>query len=181
MLNILFLILTNNAQPQLLPINLNITGVVSATPPQPMLISTLLKNGLQPLLLMLKQFIMLLGKLNHLLLMLMLLTGPQSKALLCTKVDTFGLMLANLNALVYSTVNSINGNKELASSPEDFLNLLLDTVLEVLPSLSSVELVEVFTLKLLMSVPILSVKSSRILKKMILPTQELLPITSVIT
>ena len=73
------------------------------------------------------------------------------------------------------------GNKELASSLEDFLNSLLVTVLEVLPSLSSVELVEVSTLKLLMSVPILSVKSSRILKKMISPTQELLPITSVIT
>jgi len=79
------------------------------------------------------------------------------------------------------THNSMPGNKELASSLEDFLNSLLDTVLEVLPSLSSVELVEVSTLKLLMSVPILSVKSSRILKKMISPTQELLPITSVIT
>jgi hypothetical protein len=99
----------------------------------------------------------------------------------CTPDNTSGLTLINSNALTNSTNNSIPGNKELASLQEDFLNLLLDTVLEDHPSLSSVELVEVSTQKLLMSVPILSVKSSRILKKMILPTQELLPITLVIT
>lgn len=147
------------------------TGKISAIKTSQTVHSTLLK----------KMVLFLLGKLNHMLLMLMLLTGNQFKILLCTRVNTFGLTLTNYLASTYTINNSMPGNKELASSPEDFLNLLLDTVLEVLPSLSSVELVEVSTPKLLMSVPILSVKSSRILKKMISPTQELLPITSVIT
>jgi len=74
---------------------------------------------------------------------------------------TSGPTRTNLTAKPGSTLRTTNGDKESASLPEDSLNLLLDMDLEVLPSLSSVELVEVSTPRLLMSVPILSVRSSR--------------------
>ena len=92
-----------------------------------------------------------------------------------------GPTLINLTAKQPTTLNSTNSNKEFVFSLEDFSNLLLDTDLVVPQSLSSVESVEVFTLKLLMLVPISSVRPSKILKKMISLTQVPLPITSVIT
>jgi hypothetical protein len=65
---------------------------------------------------------------------------------------TSGLTVINLTAPNGGTLRTTSGNKESVSSPEDSSNLLLDTDLEVPQSLSSVELVEVSTLKLLMSV-----------------------------
>merc|ERR1712127_624437 len=92
-----------------------------------------------------------------------------------------GPIKINLTAWKLTTPLSTLTNKESAFSPEECSNSLPVTDLVDLQSLSSVESVEVSTLKLLMSVPISSVRPSRILKKMILPTQVPLPITSVIT
>merc|ERR1712127_773907 len=92
-----------------------------------------------------------------------------------------GPIKINLTAWKLTTPLSTLTNKESAFLPEECSNSLPVTDSVDLQSLSSVESVEVSTLKLLMSVPISSVRPSRILKKMILPTQVPLPITSVIT
>jgi len=74
---------------------------------------------------------------------------------------TSGPTRTNLTVKLGSTLRITNGNKESVSLPEDSLNLLLDTDLEVLPSLSLVELVEVFIPKLLMLELIFAVKLSK--------------------
>ena len=85
----------------------------------------------------------------------------------------------NSIALMSTTKSTTLTPKESAPLPEECSSSSLDTVLVVHLSLSSVESVEVFTPKLLMSVLILSERTLRILKKMILTTQVPLPITSV--
>merc|ERR1712166_1268544 len=90
-------------------------------------------------------------------------------------------MMMSLTAPTHTTPKCTNSNKESVSSPEDCSKTLPDMDLEDPQSLSSEESVEVSTLKLLMSVPISSVRPCKILKKMILTTQVPSPITSVIT
>merc|ERR1712127_1056111 len=92
-----------------------------------------------------------------------------------------GLTMMSSTALETTTLNTISSSKESALSPEECSKTLPDMDSVDPQSLSSEESVEVSTLKLLMSVPISSVRLCKILKKMILPTQVPSPITSVIT
>lgn len=89
--------------------------------------------------------------------------------------------MTNLSACTTTMLPTTFSNKESASSPEDSSSSLLDMDLEDPLSLSSVESVVVSTPRLLMSVPILSERPCKTSRRMISRTQELLPITSVIT